>query len=477
MPIRKDNKSEIISMKYRKLIFLFAGPLAFLIIKLIHFEDLSNEGQSVLASTAWVAIWWITEAIELEVTSLLPLLLFPLSKGLKLADVTSSYGHPFIFLFLGGFIIGLAIEKWSLHERIAYTIIRFIGTSPKKVILGFMVATAFLSMWISNTATAVIMLPIALSIVNSATDDNHFSKSLMLGIAYAASIGGMATLIGSPPNIIFAGIVKESIGLEISFLQWMILALPLSIILLSISWLYLSSKVSSKIEGLNLLLKKPGNITVPQKRVTIIFAGVALLWITQSFAIAPIIPQIDDTIIGILGAVILFIIPSGIKKEKLMDWNTAKKLPWGILLIFGAGLSIAKGFSSTDLTTWLAGRFLVLDFVPVFLLLIIIIASINFLTEITSNTATASMVLPLLITLGAALNISPLSLMVGAVIACSCAFMLPVATPPNAIVFSSGKIKIKDMVKSGIWMNLMSIILIFLFVWFLMPYIWNSNLK
>jgi sodium-dependent dicarboxylate transporter 2/3/5 len=477
MPIRKDNKSEIISMKYRKLIFLFAGPLAFLIIKLIHFEDLSNEGQSVLASTAWVAIWWITEAIELEVTSLLPLLLFPLSKGLKLADVTSSYGHPFIFLFLGGFIIGLAIEKWSLHERIAYTIIRFIGTSPKKVILGFMVATAFLSMWISNTATAVIMLPIALSIVNSATDDNHFSKSLMLGIAYAASIGGMATLIGSPPNIIFAGIVKESIGLEISFLQWMILALPLSIILLSISWLYLSSKVSSKIEGLNLLLKKPGNITVPQKRVTIIFAGVALLWITQSFAIAPIIPQIDDTIIGILGAVILFIIPSGIKKEKLMDWNTAKKLPWGILLIFGAGLSIAKGFSSTDLTTWLAGRFLILDFVPVFLLLIIIIASINFLTEITSNTATASMVLPLLITLGAALNISPLSLMVGAVIACSCAFMLPVATPPNAIVFSSGKIKIKDMVKSGIWMNLMSIILIFLFVWFLMPYIWNSNLK
>jgi len=244
-------------------------------------------------------------------------------------------------------------------------------------------------------------------------------------------------------------------------------------VLLFLTWIYLTRKIPLKLKSTSLKLKNLPTISLAQKRVAAVFAFVAFLWITQSFLISKLIPQFDDTIIAISGALILFIIPSGIEKEKLMDWNTAKKLPWGILLIFGAGLAIAKGFSGTDLTTWIAGQFMGLNLVPVFILLIIIIVSLNFLTEITSNTATASMMLPLLITLGASLKIEPIPILVGAVLACSCAFMLPVATPPNAVVFSSGKIKIGEMVKSGFAMNIISVIVVFIFVWYVLPILWR----
>ena len=460
-------------MNQKKLLFQLAGPIAFIIIKLLHFNGLSAEGQAVMATTVWIAIWWITEAVELEVTALLPLVILPLSNGMKINDVASSYGSSYIFLFMGGFIIGLAIEKCMLHERIAFTIIKVIGSSPKMIILGFMVATAFLSMWISNTATAIMMLPIATSVVGNEAGSTHFSKNLMLSIAYSSSIGGMATLIGTPPNIIFAGIVKNSLAIDISFGKWMVLALPLSIALLILAWIYLTRKIPFKLRNIDFQIKSLPPITTAQKRVAVVFALVAFLWITQSFLISKIIPQAEDAIIAISGALILFIIPSGKEKETLMNWNTAKKLPWGILLIFGAGLAIAKGFSSTDLTTWIAGQFMGLSFVPLFVLILIIIASLNFLTEITSNTATASMMLPLLITLGHSLKIEPVPMLVGAVLACSCAFMLPVATPPNAVVFSTGKMKIADMVKSGLAMNLISIAIIFVFVWFVLPVLWN----
>ncbi len=451
----------------KKRFFQLLGPAIFILIQFVQLDGLSDEGKSVLACSAWVAIWWISEAVELEVTSLLPILLLPLSGGLVIKETTSSYGHPFIFLFMGGFIIGLAIEKWGLHKRIAFGIIRAVGLSEKRIILGFMLATAFLSMWISNTATAIMMLPIGVSVIKQFKDNTKFAVSLLLGIGYAASIGGMATLIGTPPNIIFAGVLKDSLGQEISFYNWMKFALPVSILLLVVTWYYLSRKVQPMNKEITSIEEEPlGKISLPEKRVLVVFVLVAILWISQSFLLNIFIPAIDDTIIAIFGGLVLFIIPSGTKEGNLMNWKTAKKLPWGILLIFGAGLAIAKGFSQTDLATWLASQFLALKGIPVWIIIILVIAGINFLTEITSNTATASMVLPILISLAASLSISPYSLMVGAVLAASCAFMLPVATPPNAIIFSSGKIKIHQMVKTGVWLNIISIIIIFFAVEF-----------
>ncbi|MEO6949084.1 MAG: DASS family sodium-coupled anion symporter [Ginsengibacter sp.] len=449
---------------HSKKINFFLGPILFLILILIPIPDLSDAGQAVLACTAWVAFWWITEAVELPVASILPIVIFPLSGALTIEQTSISYGNPYIYLFLGGFIIGLTIEKWNLHKRIAYNIIRTVGSGEKRVILGFMIATGFLSMWISNTATAIMMLPIGVSVASHFGDRQPFSRNLLLGIGYAASIGGMATLIGTPPNIILAGIVKESMGIEISFLDWMLFATPFSIVLLLLSWFLLTRyKANAKAENIDEQLRDLGKMTTQEKRVLLVFSLVALMWISRSFLLNRIIPTLDDTIIAVLGAVVMFIIPAGNGKGNLMDWKSARNLPWDILLIFGAGLAIAKGFSNTDLTFWLAGHFSQLNFLPTAALFLIVIASINFLTEITSNTATASMVLPLLITLGISLKMDTLPLLAGSALAASCAFMLPVATPPNAIVFSSGKIKIRDMIMAGFKLNIISIILIFLF--------------
>ncbi|MEO6683984.1 MAG: SLC13 family permease [Ginsengibacter sp.] len=440
------------------------GPALFIIIQYLPMEGLSAEGKAVLASTVWVAYWWISEAVELPVASILPIILFPLAGALTIEQTATSYGNPYIYLFLGGFIIGLAIEKWDLHKRIAYKIIHMVGTSEKKVMLGFMVATAFLSMWISNSASSIMMLPIGVSVAAHFGNNDFFAKRLMLGIAYAASIGGMATLIGTPPNIILAGVIKESMGIEISFVDWMLFATPFSVILLIVAWLYLSRNIQSTSATQAFTPVDLGKMTTPEKRVSMVFALVAFLWITRTFIWNKFIPAMDDTIVALFGALLLFVIPSGKDSRNLMDWKTARKLPWDVLLIFGAGLAIAKGFSQTDLTEWLAGNFLGLNFLPVAILMLIIIASINFLTEITSNTATASITLPLLFSLSISLDMETLPLLAGATLAASCAFMLPVATPPNAIVFSSGKLKIGDMIRTGFLLNLFSIILIFLFV-------------
>jgi sodium-dependent dicarboxylate transporter 2/3/5 len=450
------------------------GPILFLIVSYLPIAGLSDQGQSVLACTVWVAFWWITEAVELPVASILPMLIFPLSGALTIEQTTSSYGNPYIYLFMGGFILGLSIEKWNLHKRIAYNIINKVGTSEKNVLLGFMIATAFLSMWISNTATAIMMLPIGVSVASHFENSKIFSKNLMLGIAYAASIGGLATLIGTPPNIIFAGVVKESLGVEISFFDWMLFATPLSAVLLIGTWWYLSRyKISADAKKGSYQPLKLEKISIQEKRVAAIFIITAFLWITRSFIWNKMIPGMDDTVIAILGALLMFTIPAGEGKGTLMDWKTARKLPWDVLLIFGAGLAIAKGFSQTDLTTWLATHFSDLSFLPIALVVVIIIASINFLTEITSNTATASMVLPLLITLSASLAIETMPLLAGAAIASSCAFMLPVATPPNAIVFSSGHVSIKDMMRAGFALNIFSIFLIYLFIQLVWPIVFG----
>lgn len=366
---------------------------------------------------------------------------------------------------MGGFVVGLAIERSGLHRRIAFNIINVVGTSEKNVILGFMIATGFLSMWISNTATAIMMLPIGISVASHFGDRQPFSKNLMFGIAYAASIGGVATLIGTPPNIILAGVVKESLGYEISFLNWMLFATPFAIILLLVTWFVLT-RYKTKIESgpVDYGLDNLGQMSLVEKRVTIVFILVAFLWISRSFLWNDILPTLDDTIIAIVGAMLMFTIPAGNGKGPLMNWEAAKKIPWDVLLLFGAGLVIAKGFSTTDLTNWLAGHFAQLDFLPVAIFTLLIIASINFLTEITSNTATASMILPVLITIGISLNMDTLPLLAGAAISASCAFMMPVATPPNAIVFSSGKVTIPEMIRAGFALNISSIILIFIFI-------------
>lgn len=454
--------------KLTRRVALITGPVLFIIIRLIPIEGLSPEGKAVLACTAWVALWWITEAVELPVTSILPILIFPLSGALTIEQTTSAYGNPFIYLFLGGFVIGLAIENRNLHKRIAYNIIRVVGTGEKRVLLGMMVATAFLSMWISNTATAIMMLPIGVSVMNHFGNSQPFSKNLMLGIAYAASIGGIATLIGTPPNIILAGIVRESMGYEISFLDWLLFGLPFSAILLLLTWLWLTRyRVEKTDHSPALEMSSLGKMTPAEKRVALVFTLTAFFWISRSFIWNKYIPGLDDTVIAIGGALLMFIIPAGEKNENLINWKEAKKLPWDVLVLFGAGLAIAKGFANTDLTVWLGAQFSLLGFMPAALIVLLILAAINFLTEITSNTATASLILPLLITLGASLHLDVLPLLAGAAISSSCAFMLPVATPPNAIVFSSGKVRIGDMVRAGLFLNITSIVLTYLFIKFI----------
>lgn len=443
--------------------FLFLGPALFFLIQWIEIAGLSEEGRAVLASTAWVAVWWITEAVELSVASLLPVVLFPLSGGLTLEQTTTSYGNPFIFLFLGGFIIGITIERWQLHKRIAYYIMQITGSGERRLLLGIMLATAFLSMWISNTATAMMMLPIGVA-VTTHFESPKFGKSMMLGIAYAASVGGMATLIGTPPNVIFAGVVREMMGVEISFLDWMLFATPFSAILLWLTWVYLAHGLKRSSEtDINQLVEHPGPMSIAEKRTFLIFGITAVFWITRTFVFGTWIPRLDDTIIAMLGALAMFGVPASKGQGKLLNWNTAKQLPWDVLLIFGGGLAIAKGFSKTDLTDWVALQFGQLQLILVIITLIIV-TSINFLTEITSNTATASIMLPLLYALGMSMGLDTLPLLIGATLAASCAFMLPVATPPNAIVFSSGKITIKDMMRAGLFLNIISIALIFIFI-------------
>ncbi len=473
-----------------KMLGLFGGPLLFLLIlTAFHPEGMSKEANAILASTVWVAIWWITEAIPIAVTALLPIILFPLSGGLGLSETTAAFGHKYVFLYIGGFIIAIAIERWDLHKRIALNIIKFIGTNVSSMILGFMVATAFLSMWISNTATSVMMLPIGMAIVaqlrdNPATIENEnliFGKALMLAIAYSASIGGMATLIGTPPNLVLAGVVKETYGVEITFSKWIIFGLPISIILLLICWKYLTGyafkfqqkKFPGGREEINRQLEKLGKITYEEKLVLIVFAITAFAWISRSFLLKKFMPAIDDTIIAMLGAVVLFLLPSKSEKGKLMDWETAVKLPWGILLLFGGGLAIASGFQATGLAEWIGQQMSLMGGVALLLVLFIIIASVNFLTEITSNLATTAMLLPVLAAMAITIDVHPYILLVGATVAASCAFMLPVATPPNAVVFGSGYLTIPDMMKAGIWMNILSILLLTAITYYVLPLVWG----
>jgi sodium-dependent dicarboxylate transporter 2/3/5 len=475
------------------------GPLAFfLLYYLVETPGLAPEGKLMLGLTLWMAIWWITDAVPIAGTALLPLMVLPLSGVLNLKQVSNNYMDPTVLLYMGGFLLATSIEKWNLHKRIALNIINLLGTDLRRIVLGFMLATGFLSMWISNSATALMMLPIGLAVIgqfkNHLRDENgilsiHLAKNILLGIAYAASIGGMATLIGTPTNNVLRAVVEKLYNYTIDFNEWMLFAFPFSVVFLAIAWFYLVNFGNPLPKKFNLSEAKSviqdqlvslGKITYEEKIVLSVFGLVCFSWITRSFLLAPLLPALDDTIIALLGVMLLLLLPSSGKSEpkgRILDWKTAEQIPWGVLILFGGGLALAEGFKETGLANWIGQHLSLIEGVSFFVLLLIIIAAVNFLTEVTSNVATASMLLPILASVAIKLDVHPFGLMVGATLAASCAFMLPVATPPNAVVFGPGYLKIKDMVKAGLWLNVLSIILLTLMVYFILPWLWKIDLQ
>lgn len=483
-----------------QLLGLILGPLCFaLILIFFHPPALPEKGVFVLAITVWIAIWWITEAIPIAATSFLPLILLPIGHVLSPEAVSSEYGNDIIFLFLGGFILAIAMERWNLHTRVALTIIKYIGASTAKILLGFMIATGFLSMFVSNTAAVMIMIPIGLAIIKEANELNDkekhkvslhkFEKSLVLAIGYAGTIGGLGTLIGTPPLIILKGQFEQHFGQEISFAKWMIIGIPTVFILIALTWAYLryvafkhdmkylpggQSLIQSKLDEL-------GKMKYEEKVVQAIFVFASLLWISREFLLNnwSVTSEIADGTIAIFISVLLFIIPAKNKQQfqRIIDWEVAKELPWGVLILFGGGLALAKGISESGLAKWLGLQLKSLDGVSPMIIVAVITIFVLFLTEITSNTATATMILPILASLSVAVDVHPLLLMVPAAMAANCAYMLPVGTPPNAIVFGTGKLEIKEMAYVGFWVNLISAVLIIIVVYFFMPIILGIDIS
>ncbi|MFS0788575.1 SLC13 family permease [Shouchella sp. 1P09AA] len=476
-----------------QLVGLILGPLLFL-LTILFFEPagLSADGQRVLAVTLWIATWWMTEAIPIPATSLMPLILLPITGAMEGSDVASSYGNDIIFLFLGGFFIATAMEKWDLHKRIALFIISVIGTSTQRILLGFMLATGFLSMWVSNTAAVMMMIPMALAITAQVAaalkDEEHkrdlpkFEKSLLFGVGYAGTIGGLGTLIGTPPNIILVAQLDTIFGITIGFGTWMLFAVPVVLILLFFTWFYLGrinfkTSIKTLPGGKELIAserQKLGKTSFEEKVVGAVFLFAAFMWITREFFWAgddPLIvqlPGISDGMIAIIATMLLFLIPAK-AATRILDWSDSKEIPWGVLLLFGGGLAIAAGFQSSGLSTWIGDQLTILDGLHMLLIIGGATLLIMMLTEITSNTATATMILPVVGALAVAIDIHPFALMIPCAMAANCAFMLPVGTPPNAIIFGTGKLKIIEMVKAGFWLNVFATILIVLAVYFLVP--------
>lgn len=471
-----------------KKIGLWLGPLLFILIYFfLKPEGMPQPAIAVTAVTVWIAVWWVTEAIPLAATSLLPIILFPLLGILDTKQTARSYGDEIVFLYIGGFLIAIAIEKTGLHQRIALNIIRGMGTRLNMIILGFMLSTGFISMWISNTATAIMMLPIGLAIISATTVEDAvqhegFKKALMLAIAYAASIGGLATLIGTPPNLVFKSVMQEMYKTDISFIQWFVVGFPITILLTFISWWYLTrigyplgkTKLSGGSDIIRQRLASAGKMSTGEIIVAVVFVCVAVSWIIRSFVLEKFIPGIDDTIIAMAGGTVLFLLPDGTKeKKRLVTWEDTVKLPWGIILLFGGGLALAKAFEVSGLAVWIGNNMTGLAVFGVFVMIVLIVAIVNFLTEFTSNLATVTMILPVLAPIAASSGVHPFYLMVGATLAASCGFMMPAGTPPNAIAFGSGYLSIWDMVKNGFWLNLVSIGIITLVIYFLLGTLWG----
>lgn len=466
---------------------LALGPLLFVIMLVMPTPaGMEPIAQKMAAVACLMATWWMTEAIPIPATSLIPIALFPLMGIMHTKKAAAPYASHLIFLFMGGFIIALAMQRWNLHRRIAMNIVKIVGFSPSRLIFGFMVATAVLSAFVSNTATTVMMMPIGLAIITHVVTEGRkegldkdidfspekfaFGLNLMLGIAYAASIGGVATLIGTPPNTVLAGYLQKTYGYEITFADWMKVGVPLVAIFLPLCWLWLTrianpmklKKVPGGRDLIDSELKQMGSLSTGERWTALVFCFTALGWIFRK-KIGFMFPDpklITDAAIAMTGALVLFLIPINFKKNIfVMDWKWASKMPWGVLILFGGGLSMAGGFKATGLATWIGSQVGLLDNAPILVLVIAVATLIIFLTELTSNTATSAMVMPILSAVAIGLGQSPLLLVVPAAIAASCAFMLPVATPPNAIVFGSGYVTIPQMVKSGFGLNVIGIVI------------------
>ncbi|WP_425392942.1 SLC13 family permease [Ekhidna sp.] len=468
----------------RKRIGLLIGPILFCVVFFGQpFDGLNTEANSVLACTLWIASWWLSEALPISATALLPIVLLPLTGGAPIAQTTAAYGDKMLYLFVGGFIIAIAMQRWNLHRRIAIEIISAVGTNARLIVLGFMLATGLLSMWISNTATTLMMVTIGTALITEMKELTGksgvmFFKSLLLGIAFSASIGGVATLVGTPTNPIFVSIATQLYDQEFSFATWLAFALPFSLVMLFFCWIVLTRlafplhKLDITI-GREMILKEKkalGKMGQEEKVIAIVFLITAILWITRSFLLSDLIPGINDTVIAIAAALTMFILPSKQKNGKpLLTWEEAERLPWGVIILFGGGLSIAAAFQSSLLAEWLGLQLTGIAELPLFMIILIVALSVNFLTEVTSNVATASIMLPVLASLAEAIGVHPFLLMIPATMAASCAFMLPIATGPNAIVFSSGELKMHDMVRAGVWLNVVSSILISALVYFVLP--------
>ena len=473
----------------KRIIGLVAGPLLAVALFLLMPGDLGVWPRLVAATAVLMAVWWMTEAIPLAATALLPLVIFPLAGVGTIKEVGAPYASATIFLFMGGFLMALGLQRWNLHRRLALVVVKLVGTSPKRIILGFMIATGFMSMWVSNTATAVVMLPIGTSVLMLTADtvggmenQKKFATALMLAIAYSASIGSLGTLIGTPPNALLKGYMEEAHDITIGFGEWMLVGMPVAIVFTFVAWWVLITVFKPEIDqipgGKELIddeLKKLGGWTFPQVAVGVIFLVAALCWIFIPLGINAYgwdFPY-DDAVVGIIAGLLMFIVPGAANGKRLLDWETANDMPWDVLLLFGGGLSLSAVFTATGLSLWIGEKAKDLAGLPIFLLVFAVGALVLLLTELTSNTATAATFLPIMggvavgIGLTDATEMNVLLLAIPVALAATCAFMLPVATPPNAIAYSSGYVTMSEMIKGGIWLNAVGMVLISLATYFI----------
>jgi len=468
---------------------MFLGPLIAGLMLLAGPPDgLSSSGWMTASVGILMAVWWATEAVPIAVTALLPIVVFPLLGIASIQDTTAPYANKVIYLFLGGFIVAFAMQRWNLHRRIALAVLQHVGGNGRSLVGGFMLASAVISMWVMNTSTTMMLLPIAVSIIGvihktvGGLDDaakEDFQYSLLLGVAYGATIGGMATLVGTAPNAMLAAFMQETYGTEIDFSSWMLVGLPLSAMLLPFAWVVLT-RVAFKVdfktsdEGkavLRRMKEELGAITVPEIRVAIVFVLMAATWVLRPLLVKlPGLSALDDSGIAMAGGIALFLIPSGDKSDPiLLRWTYAERLPWSVLILFGGGLTLAGAVTRTGLAEWLGGSLQTIGALPLFALVILAATMIIFLTELTSNIATTATFLPVVGAIAIESGYDPIVLAVPVTFAASCAFMLPVATPPNAIVFGSGMLTIPKMVRAGMMLNMVGIVLVSLVAIFLAP--------
>jgi sodium-dependent dicarboxylate transporter 2/3/5 len=461
------------SLGRRGHIGLVLGPIIFAALILSPAPaDLSAAGWRTAAVAALMAIWWVTEAIPLPATGLLPLALFPLFGVTSIRDAAAPFAHPVIFLFMGGFFLALAMERWALHRRIALHIIRAIGTQPRRIIAGFMASAAFLSMWISNTATTLLLLPIGLSVLglsreapDNVGDDSpgaDFAPALLLAIAFAASVGGIGTLIGTPPNALTAAFIEETYGIRIGFARWLLVGLPMVAVGLPLIYMILTRLAfrvgRTELPGGDELVEREiarlGSISAGERRVAIVFALAAAAWVTRPL-LQQWVPGITDAGIAVIVGLALFTVPGDLKRDEfLLNWTWAQRLPWGVLLLFGGGLSLASAIDRSGLAAWLADSFAALGGWPIAAILLLVIVSAILFSELASNTATAAAFLPVVGALAISIGVEPLHIVIPAGLAASGGYMLPVATPPNAIVYSTGHVTVPQLVRAGALLDL-----------------------